>query len=123
MRTSNVAFMLTGQFLKNPQKNFEVFIQIIAPFIWRKVVSGRRVTLPAKSTFVCPAAAVAPFDRVNSWPSQFRIHKDFYIPSSIQDSTIAGVQRGHFEPDSDFSSIFFHNYDELTRVGEPKCTP
>ena len=76
-----------------------------------------------KHSYICPAAAVAPFDRVNGWPSQFWIHADFYIPSSIQDSTIAGVQLGHFEPDSDFSSIFFLNYDELTRVGELKCIP
>ena len=45
------------------------------------------------------------------------------------DSIIAGRQ---FEPDSDFSSIFFLNYNvracsvnlhlaELTRLGEPKC--
>ena len=41
--------MLTNQFLKI-RKKIEIFIQFITPFIWRKNVSGRRVTFPAEST-------------------------------------------------------------------------
>ena len=44
-QSSNVAFMLNGQFLK-----IRNIIQFIALLIWTKVVPVKRVTLPAEST-------------------------------------------------------------------------
>ena len=81
-QTSNVAFMFTFKI----RKKIETFIQIIALLDGEKLseVEGSpsqpsqlyRVSVQQKN--------VAPFDRVDGWPSQSWIHTDFNIPSSIQ---------------------------------------
>ena len=73
-QTSNVAFICrTANFLKIRKK------------IWRKVVRGRRVTLPAEPTLPSVRTTKKLLRlTVNGWPSQSFIHTDFNIPSSIQ---------------------------------------
>ena len=85
-QASNVAFMFAFMFtFKIRKKNWNIYTNHSA-VIWRKVVRGRRVTLPAESTLpsVRTTKKVTPFDRVNGWPSQSWIYTDFNIPSNIQ---------------------------------------
>ena len=58
--------------LINSQIPKQAILKIWAPFMWRKVVSGRRVTLTAESALSSVHVKnIAPFDRLNSWLSRF----------------------------------------------------
>ena len=105
--------------------------------MWRKVVRGRRVTFPAESILpsVRTTKKVAPFDRVNGWPSQSWFTQTLMSLQAFNKRlhhSRRATQLRQFEPDFDFGSIFFLNYNaracsvnlhlaKLTRVGEPKC--
>ena len=108
-QTSNVAFMFAFMFtFKTCKKNWSINTNH-SPVIWRKVVRGKRVILPVESILpsVRTTKKVAPFDRVNGWLSQSWIHTDF---NRLHHSRRA-TQLRQFEPDSDFGSIFFLNYN------------
>ena len=103
-------------FKKYVLKNFETFIRIIAPFIRRKVVPGRRVTLPAEST-LSSVRTTRKLPRLTeltagSFSSEFTQICIFLqaFNNRLHHSRRA-TQLRQFEPDSDFGSIFFLNYN------------
>ena len=71
-------------FWKYVKKNWNIYTNH-RPVIWEKL---SEVGSPSQPSQLYRASVqqknVAPFDRVNGWPSQSWIHTDFNIPSSIQ---------------------------------------
>ena len=139
-QTSNVAFMFAFMFTFKIRKKIWNIYTNHRPVIWRKVVRGRRVTLPAESTLpierpynkeCCPVWELTA-GRLSPEFIQALIFLQTFN-NRLHHSRRA-TQLRQFEPDSDFGSIFFLNYNaracsvnlhlaKLTRVGEPKCIP
>ena len=138
-QTSNVAFMFAFMFTFKIRKKIWNIYANLSPVIWRKVVRGRRVTLPAewtlpsvRTTKMLPCLIEVTASRLSPEFIQTLIFLQTFN-NRLHHSRRA-IQLRQFEPDSDFGSIFFLNYNaracsvnlhlaKLTRVGEPKCIP
>ena len=87
-QTSNVAFVLTGQFFEKYIKNIEIFIQIITRLEGEKF-SRVEGSLSQPSQFVSNVYVTKTLPRLTELTagglsSEFTNHRDFYIASSIQ---------------------------------------